>query len=76
MAIREEAVVIGRDLATRHGLSTWTVAVEGHNTNPCLKRCDYRKRKLSIETYAADLMTEKEIRGIWLHEIAHTPRWA
>jgi hypothetical protein len=71
MATREQVVTIGRELVAQHGLSKWKVAVEGHNTNPCLGRCDYSKKKLSIETYAADLMSEKEVRSVWLHEIAH-----
>jgi hypothetical protein len=71
MATRERVITIGRDLAAQHGLSDWKVAVQGHNTDPCLGRCVYSQKKLTIETYAADLMSEKEVRGIWLHEIAH-----
>ena len=71
MATRERAIAIGKTLVGQHGLSGWVIAVQGHNTDPCLGRCDYTKKKLSIETYAADLMSEKEVRGIWLHEIAH-----
>jgi len=71
MATREQIVAIGIELAAQHGLSDWEIAVQGHNTNPCLGRCDYDKKKLSIETYAADLMSEDEVRDVWLHEIAH-----
>ena len=71
MAAREQVIEIGKDLVARHGLSGWNVAVQGHNTDPCLGRCDFGKKKLSIETYAADLMSEDEVNGIWLHEIAH-----
>jgi hypothetical protein len=61
----------GRELSVQHGLSDWKLVVQGHNTDPCLGRCDFKRKKLSIETYAADLMSEDEVRGIWLHEIAH-----
>lgn len=71
MITRERVVEIGRDLAAQHGLAEWEIVVQGHNTNPCLGRCDFESEKLSIETYAADLMSEDEVKGIWLHEIAH-----
>jgi len=71
MITRERVAKIGSDLAVQHGVADWKVTVQGHNTDPCLGRCDFGKRKLSIETYAADLMSEDEVKGIWLHEIAH-----
>jgi hypothetical protein len=71
IASREHVEQIGRDLAAQHGLADWKIAVQGHNTNPCLGRCDFESEKFSIETYAADLMSEREVKGIWLHEIAH-----
>jgi SprT-like family len=71
MATRERVEQVGRDLAAQHGLADWKIAVQGHNTNPCLGRCDFENEKLSIEIYAADLMSEDEVKRIWLHEIAH-----
>lgn len=71
MLTREQVEQIGRNLAAQHGLAEWEIAVQGHNTNPCLGRCDFESEKLSIETYAADLMSEDEVKGVWLHEIAH-----
>ena len=71
MVTRERVEQIGRNLAAQHGSADWNVAVQGHNTNPCLGRCDFEKAKLSIEVYAADLMSEDEVSGVWLHEIAH-----
>jgi len=71
MATRERVEEIGNELATQHGLSGWKVAVQGHNTSPCLGCCNFDRQKLSVETYAANLCSEDEIRGIWLHEIAH-----
>lgn len=71
MATREQTVEIGKELAELHGLTGWTITVQGHGTTPCLGKCDYTKKKISIETYAADYMSEDEIRGVWLHEIAH-----
>lgn len=71
MTPREQVIQIGKDLVAQYGLADWEVAVQGHSTNPCLGRCDYAKKKLSIETYAADLMSEEEVKGVWLHEIAH-----
>lgn len=71
IASREHVEQIGRDLAAQHGLVEWEIAVQGHNTSPCLGRCDFKSEKISIETYAADLMSEREVVGIWLHEIAH-----
>ncbi len=71
MATRERTIEIGKELAELHGLTGWTITVQGHSTDPCLGKCDYSKKKVSIETYAADLMSEDEIKGTWLHEIAH-----
>jgi len=71
MASREHIEQVGRDLAEQHGLAEWEIAVQGHNTNPCLGRCNFESEKISIETYASDLMSEREVKGIWLHEIAH-----
>lgn len=64
MATRERVIEIGKDLGALHRLPDWKVVVQGHNTDPCLGRCDFEKKKLSIETYAADLMSEDEVRGI------------
>lgn len=67
---REHALEIGRRLLDEHGLEKWTCELR-YDPSACLGDCNPKVRRLRLDVFAAEVMDESEVRGVWLHEIAH-----
>lgn len=66
----KHALEIGRTLLDEHGLQQWTCELR-YDPSECLGDCDVQARRVRLDVFAAEVMDESEIRGVWLHEIAH-----
>ena len=67
---RKQALEIGRALLNEHGLQEWTCELR-YEPSECLGDCSVQARRVRLDVFAAEVMDESEVRGIWLHEIAH-----